>query len=1041
MSKREKIAALAKICVKKPKTLVKGAKYFWKYGYSGFMNNARARANAETEESNSNSLQIDDRVSVATEYETMFTIVMNIDDSCDVRHLKESIQSALKQNMNNAELLIIDNFVSRSDIQNVLKDIKDQCEQKRLDNQLKREEKKKKEASMTPEELAAVRSMETPVGDPALCIEHGVEERVEIIHLDKSISQCEAYNIAVEKYAKGRYLIFLNTDDYLSEYALLAIYGTLDNHRVRLVYGDHAYFNQSEAASEPFVKPDWSPDLFLSCPEYIMDVYSCSRDLFLEANGFENMPYQMAAEQLFLNMLKKVDRVGHADKTILIKRNRSDEPEMLDFRLALRKEYLEFKYPKGYARINKDEMTDGFDVRYSMQNNVLISIIIPTKDHADDLKVAIDSIVEKTLYKNYEIIVLNNNSEKEETFSYFDEVQKQYEFVKVLDASYEFNWSKLNNHGIREAKGEVYVVLNNDVQIISGEWLERLAEKALRPETGIVGGMLLFFDNTIQHAGVVLGMKEWAAHVYSGETPQKVCTPFVSPLYSRNVMACTGACYAVSKNVIEQIGGFDERFIICGSDIELCVRAYKNGLYNVYDPKILLYHYESKSRDSYIPEVDFKMSEIGYAPYRLQGDPFYNPNLLSSETSPKINQGRYLFAYGINVINAYISEIRPYTFRKSTFQEKRLNIIVPTINPKYVYAGISTALKFFERLAEETGYAKRIILCEAKEDNEAIALYKDRYAFVEAKHESNSRNQIVAYNDREKVSLSVSENDIFIFTAWWTAYTIQEAYMDDTRNAGLVPKQSIYLIQDYEPGFYPWSSRYLLAESTYHPKIPQIAVFNSGWLKDFFVQKGYQFDNMLVFDATFNSVLRDYRNKIGNHLKKDKIILLYGRPGVARNAFELLAEALEKWAKMQPDAKEWKILSAGESHDDVILRNCGAMIHSVGKLTIEEYARLLEKSYAGISLMVSPHPSYPPLEMATYGVKVITNVYENKDLKVFSDSIVSLKDVSALNIALELKKICDGYSSEVDVTVNEAYCNNQNEFQCMPELFELLEKC
>ena len=161
--------------------------------------------------------------------------------------------------------------------------------------------------------------------------------------------------------------------------------------------------------------------------------------------------------------------------------------------------------------------------------------------------------------------------------------------VRVVEASYSFNWSKLNNHGIREATGEVYVFLNNDVSVIDGEWLGRLVEKAVQKEIGVVGAMLLFPDDTIQHAGVVLGMTGYAAHVYSGVAVKDAGQLYVSPEITRNVLACTGACYAISKKTIKDIGEFDEKFIICGSDVEICLRAYEKGYRNVYEANAKLY--------------------------------------------------------------------------------------------------------------------------------------------------------------------------------------------------------------------------------------------------------------------------------------------------------------------------------------------------------------------------------------------------------------------------------------------------------------------
>ena len=165
----------------------------------------------------------------------------------------------------------------------------------------------------------------------------------------------------------------------------------------------------------------------------------------------------------------------------------------------------------------------------------------------------------------------------------------------VKEAAFEFNWSKLNNYGMQFATGDVYVCLNNDVEVIEPEWLTRLVEKAVRKDVGVVGGLLLYEDNTIQHAGVVIGMGGWADHVFKGMKPQHYGSPFVSPMVTRNVSAVTGACLAVSKATIEKIGGFDEKFIVCGSDIELALRANQHGLVNIYDPNVRLYHYESKT--------------------------------------------------------------------------------------------------------------------------------------------------------------------------------------------------------------------------------------------------------------------------------------------------------------------------------------------------------------------------------------------------------------------------------------------------------------
>ena len=163
---------------------------------------------------------------------------------------------------------------------------------------------------------------------------------------------------------------------------------------------------------------------------------------------------------------------------------------------------------------------------------------------------------------------------------------------------------------MENASGEVYVFLNNDTLVITEDWLERLCENALRDDIGIVGGLLLYDDNKIQHAGVVVGFGGWADHVYKNMDPIHYGCPFVSPMVNRNVLAVTGACMAVSKKTIELIGKFNEEFIICGSDVEICIRSHEAGLYNLYNSRVKLYHLESKSRDSYIPKKTLRCRSV-----------------------------------------------------------------------------------------------------------------------------------------------------------------------------------------------------------------------------------------------------------------------------------------------------------------------------------------------------------------------------------------------------------------------------------------------
>lgn len=860
--------------------------------------------------------------------------------------------------------------------------------------------------------------------------------------------------------ATGDYILLMDNDDEIAPNALYEFYQKIMRTDADIVYSDQNIVDGHGRTREPLCKPDWSPELFLS-QMYVGHLLGFKRSLFEEVGGFRSEFNGSQDYDLMLRMIERTDKVEHIPKILYSWRdipsstaaNPESKPYAQTAGLRAIQSYLDDTLGTGNATALETESLFVYDVRYHLKNEPMVSIIMPTKDHPELMRTAIDSIEAKTTYSNYEIIILDNNSTEDATKQYFQEVTAQYSNVRVEDAFFEFNWSKLNNYGMTKAKGEIYIFLNNDIEIIEPEWMTRIAEHVTRPGIGVAGGLLLFEDDTIQHAGVVPGMKGWAEHVFRGMKPVHYGSPFVSPMVTRNVTAVTGACLAVSKQTIEEIGTFDERFLICGSDIELCIRAYQSGRRNVYLPSVRMYHYESKSRDSYIPEIDFKMSDRIYVLYRANGDPYYNTQLDYESCQPKVGKLKNMnkdklsflakkavsYAKTMGSAETRIAEINPYEFRASKFTKPRINLVVPSINAEHVFGGISTALKFYQKVVDTTGYAARLILIDADPNTEAKEKYSAEYEFVAPEDDSMSEKQIVSYAFRGGKSIPVSENDYFIFTGWWTAHCTQEAYENWKNKGGYAPNVFLYLIQDYEPGFYPWSSKYLLADATYKSEYPTIAIFNSLLLQEFFHNKGYKFQKEYAFEPVLNDSLRENLEHLPVNIPKKKQILVYGRPGTPRNAFELVVASLQKWSEIQENPQDWKIISAGEQHRSMALSN-GAELISFGKMTIDEYADVLAESYAGISLMASPHPSYPPLEMATFGVKVITNSYDNKDLTTFSENIVSVDCVNPTNIAKKLQEICNGYTESVPfIKANESYIHNEDVFGFVSQIKEDIE--
>ncbi len=1006
MSKIKKTLAITKRCIKEPKLIGKGFQYIRVNGIHGIKAKVNSKINPAVTEKITEVKPSEPNVQYDSDIK--FSIVMPV-YNVEIKWLEKAIESVKRQNYVNWEICMADDCSTKEGVREYLKSVE--------------------------------------------------SDKIKVAYLEKNQGISGASNAAAAL-ATGDYIVLMDNDDAITYDALYEFLRKIKETDADIVYSDQNIIDESDNGREPLHKPDWSPDLFLS-QMYIGHLLGFKKSLFDLVGGFRTEFNGSQDYDLVLRMIEHTDKIEHVSKVLYGWRdlpsstatNPGSKPYAQTAGLNAIQSHLDRIYGEGKATALETEDLFVYDVRYHYDVMPKVSVIIPTKDHVDLLKQDIDSIEELTTYKDYEIIVLDNNSEKEESFKYFEEVQKQYSNVTVHKAAFEFNWSKLNNYGMTLAKGDVYVFMNNDMKLITPDWLERLAEKAMRDDVGIVGGLLLYEDDTIQHAGVVVGIRGWADHIYKGMKPVHYGSPYVSPMVTRNVTACTGALMAISKKVIERIGGFDEDFIICGSDIEICIRAYLRGYVNIYDPHIKLYHYESKSRDSYIPEVDFEMSAFAYRTYREEGDPYYNCNLDYNLTTPTVTNRNQFVKMESDVMRSIneknsgtkmpesevaIAEILKYEFRKSDFSEKRINLLVPSINPEHVFGGISTALKFFEKLIEESGYCSRIILTDATPSRTALKQYKDKYTYVKASKDSDARHQIVGYSDRYMQSIPVSENDYFMFTGWWTAYCAQEAYLEFTKETGIKPNKFINFIQDYEPGFYPWSSRYLLADSTYRNEYPQLAVFNSKLLHEFFIQNGYSFYKEYEFDPVLNGKLKEILEKNFGKVNKKKQILVYGRPSVDRNAFSIVVSSLKKWVENQKDIEDWEILSAGEYHLPVDLGR-GKELVSVGKLTIEQYAQTMLDTYAGISLMSSPHPSYPPLEMSVFGIKVITNNYSNKDLSSFNSNITSVASASPSVIAAKLNEICDGYSKEVEIkNENPDYIENTHVFDFISDIIKEL---
>lgn len=352
-------------------------------------------------------------------------------------------------------------------------------------------------------------------------------------------------------------------------------------------------------------------------------------------------------------------------------------------------------------------------------------------------------------------------------------------------------------------------------------------------------------------------------------------------------------------------------------------------------------------------------------------------------------------------VQTSIAEIVPCHARVSGSEGARLNLLLPSINSRHYFGGIHTAVVLYREMLERFPRS-RIILTDAAPEVEALQHFPD-HVLVNLEDDDPAPRQIVAFNDRYARTLPVTAGDRWLSTAWWTAYAAQQLSAWQQNYYG-IKSRSGYLIQDFEPGFYPWSSQSFVALGTYRPD-QDIAIFNTSQLSDYFDLIGIAFQDRFVFEPTLNDGLRPALSaQIDAPSQRRKQILVYGRPSTARNAFELICESLRIWATTMPDAAEWDVVSAGELREDLDLG--GVRIRALGKLDIGAYGELLSTSAVGLSLMVSPHPSYPPLEMAAFGMGVVTNPFQNKNMEGTFPGLKSAVMLSPAGIAASLVSEC-----------------------------------
>ena len=444
--------------------------------------------------------------------------------------------------------------------------------------------------------------------------------------------------------ATGEYVGLLDHDDLLEPDALFQVMCTLEEARrkkqplLELLYTDEDKISgDGSEYFQPNLKPDFDPDLLRS-NNYICHFLVVSRGLLDRAGGFDRQ-YDGAQDYDFiLRCTEQAKGISHIPKVLYHWRTHAqstaDNPISKQYAYDAGARAIEAHLKRvGLTGTVERKKDFGFyRVRYAVEGEPLVSIIIPNKDEKDTLKKCLESIQTKSTYRNFEVIVVENNSKTAEIFDYYKEIDGR-NGVHVVYWDREFNYSAINNFGAAYAKGEYLICLNNDMEIISADWIEELLGHCQRSGTGIVGARLYYPDDTIQHAGIIIGIGGIAGSVFVGQ--KRTHTGYMHrEALQQDLSAVTAACMMVRRSLFEQLGGFTEQLAVAFNDVDFCLRARELGYLVVYDPYAELYHYESKSRGAEdTPEkVRRFQSEIEYMRTRWisvlkNGDPYYNRNL------------------------------------------------------------------------------------------------------------------------------------------------------------------------------------------------------------------------------------------------------------------------------------------------------------------------------------------------------------------------------------------------------------------------------
>lgn len=484
------------------------------------------------------------------------------------------------------------------------------------------------------------------------------DPRIRVLHLDDNLNIAGASNAAVEM-TLGVFIALLDHDDELTPDALYEVWKAIDRHGADFIYSDEDKLDESGSFCDPHFKPGFAPDMLLS-QNYLSHLGVIRKALVVKAGGFTRGTDGAQDYDLYLKVLELTDNVVHIPKVLyhwrkvpgstaafFSEKSYAQDAGKLALQHAVQRRGLD-------AKVQSGRFPGTYRVRYDVQGEPLVSIVIPFKDKPELLRMCLGSILQKSTWRNFEIVAVSNNSSEAETFTEMERWSSADSRVHFHEHNVPFNFSEINNYAVRHhARGEHLLLLNNDIEIITPDWIQDLLEFSQRPDVGAVGGKLFYPDGRLQHAGIILGIGGVAGHSHKyfqgGDHGY-----FSRPHIIQNLSALTAACMMVKREAFEAADGLDaENLQVAFNDVDFCLRLRELGYLNVFTPYCEAWHHESISRgyedtsekqERFQQEVLYMLKR--HANVLQQGDPYYSPNLtLEHENfcmSGNVLEGRFL---------------------------------------------------------------------------------------------------------------------------------------------------------------------------------------------------------------------------------------------------------------------------------------------------------------------------------------------------------------------------------------------------------------